>query len=107
MFNWGKKKYEVLPDRKYSYVVDKNGEPMITYLRPNSGLFCSTPLSQEDRPFFLNIRRPTIIDVEDIAPVVIPNDLPEECDGIIFKNYGKNKITAFYVFDPNTQSMSL
>lgn len=107
MFNWGEKeKYEVLPDKRCSYVINENGEPMATYYHPNSGLFCSTPLSQADRPFFLNIRRPIIIDVENVDPVVIPHDLPAECDGIIFKNFGKNKITAFYVSDPNTQSMS-
>jgi hypothetical protein len=48
-----------------------------------------------------------VIDVKDVAPVVIPDDLPEECDGIIFKNYGKFYITAFLVKDINKQSMPL
>ena len=74
-----------------------NGEPMLTYYRPNSGLFCSTPLSENDRPYFLNIRRPIVIDVKDVAPIIIPNDLPKECDDIIFTNFGQHYITAFYV----------
>ena len=80
---------------------------MVTYYRPNSGLFCSTPLSENDKPYFLNIRRPVVFDVENVAPIVIPDDLPEECDGIIFKNYGSHKITAFFVKDKRTQSMCL
>ena len=79
---------------------------MPTYYRPNSGLFCSTPLSEDDTIFFLNICLPIVMDIEDVAPVKIPSDLPDECDGIIFKNFGKYKITAFYVIDKNTQSMS-
>ena len=84
----------------------ENNEPMLTYYRPNSGLFCSTPLTENDIPYFLNIRRPIIMDVNNVAPIVIPDDLPKECDGIIFKNYGKFKILAFYVKDKNEQSMS-
>lgn len=98
--------YQVLPDIGHSYVMTENGEPMPTFYRPNSGLFCSTPLSEDDSVYFLNIRRPIVMDVENIAPIEIPSDLPKECDGIIFKNFGKYKITAFYVIDKNTQSMS-
>ena len=98
--------YNVLPDRGVSYVMTENGEPMLTFYRQNSGLFCSTPLSENDTPYFLNIRRPIIIDAENVAPIVIPDDLPAECDGVIFKNFGKYKITAFYVKDKNKQSMS-
>lgn len=98
--------YKVLPDKGVSYVMTENGEPMPTYYRPNSGLFCSTPLSENDTVYFLNIRRPVVIDVENVAPIVIPDDLPAECDGIIFLNFGKYKITAFYVKDIKSQSMS-
>ncbi len=109
MFNIFKKqpKYQVLPDIGHSYVM-ANGEPMPTFYRPNSGLFCSTPLSENDTVYFLNIRRPIVMDVENVAPIMImiPRDLPKECDGIIFKNFGKYKITAFYVKDANKQSMS-
>jgi len=42
----------------------------------------------------------------DVAPIEIPDDLPPECDGIIFKNFGKFKITAFYVRNKQRQSMS-
>ena len=109
MFNLFKKvknTYEVLPSIGHSYVMTDNGEPMLTFYRQNSGLFCSTPLSENDTPHFLNIRRPIVMDVENVAPIQIPNDLPDKCDGIIFKNFGKNKITAFYVKNKSTQSMS-
>lgn len=104
---WFKKKnkYDVLSDIGRSYVVGGNGEPLLTFYRPNSGLFCDTSLSKNDASYFLNIRRPIVIDVENVTTIVIPNDLPEECDGIIFKNYGKYKTTAFYVKDINTQTM--
>ena len=97
-------KYNVLPDIGYSYVVGENGEPMITYYRKNSGLFCSTPLEENEVGYFLNIRRPVVFDVEDVAPIYIPDDLPDECDGIIFKNFGVHKILAFFVFDKNQQA---
>lgn len=87
-------------------MLDENGEPMQTFYCPNSGLFSSTPLSENDTVYFLNIRRPIVIDVENVAPIEIPNDLPKECDGIIFKNYSKYIITVFYVKDKNSQSMS-
>ena len=107
MFKFFKQpKYEVLPDTGHTYVMTDNGEPMPTFYSPNSGLFCSTPLSENDTVYFLNIRRPIVIDVENMAPIEIPSDLPEDCDGIIFKNFGKYKITSFYVKDKNTQSMS-
>lgn len=107
MFNLFKKqpKYQVLPDIGHSYVMTENGEPMPTFYRPNSGLFCNAPLSDDDTPYFLNIRRPVVIDVENVAPIVIPNDLPSECDGIIFQNYGAKKLTAFYVKDIESQSL--
>jgi hypothetical protein len=101
-----KKKYNVLPEIGHSYVVDENGEPMLTFYRPNSKLFCSTPLTANDIPYLLNIRRPVVMDVENVSPIVIPDDLPSECDGIIFKNFGIHKIMAFYVKDRNAQSMS-
>ena len=107
MFNLFKKqpKYQVLPDIGHSYVMTENGEPMPTFYRPNSGLFCNAPLSDKDTPYFLNIRAPVVIDVENVAPIVIPNDLPSECDGIIFLNFGVKKLTAFYVKDIESQSM--
>ncbi|MEE0997252.1 MAG: hypothetical protein U0L74_07780 [Paludibacteraceae bacterium] len=97
MFNIFKKKnkYNVLPNIGRSYVVGQNGEPLLTFYRPNSGLFCNAPLSDDDTPYFLNIRRPVVIDVENVAPTVIPNDLPSECDGIIFLNYGAKKTYRF------------
>jgi hypothetical protein len=102
--NLFKPKYQVLPDIGHSYVM-ANGEPLVVYYRPNSGLFCTTALSPNDTPYFLNIRRPIVMDVENVAPVEIP-ELPAECDGVILKNFGKYKITAFYVKDKARQSMS-
>lgn len=34
-----------------------------------------------------------------------PNDLPNECDRIIFLNYGAKKLAAFYVKDIESQSI--
>lgn len=108
MFNLFEKKtkYDVLPSIGHSYVMTENGEPRPTYYRSNSGLFCSTPLSEDDKVYFLNIQRPVIMDVENVAPIVIPDDLPDECDGILFKNFGVKKITASYIRDKQKQSMS-
>lgn len=100
-------KYNVMPDRGASYIVDDNGEPMLVYYRNNSGLFCSTPVSETDVPHVLNIRRPVVFDVENITQISVPNDLPPECDGIIFLNYGIYKIKAFYVRNLNKQVMRL
>lgn len=97
----------VRPSISHSYVVDENGEPMLTYYRPSSGLFCSTPAEPGDTPYFLNIRRPIIIDVSNATKIDLPATLPSLCDGIILKNYGTHKITAFFVKDKNHQSMRL
>lgn len=106
MFNWRKKeKYEVLPNRRCFYGVNKNGELMAAYYWPHSGLFSSTPLSQADKSFSLNIRRPIIIDAETVELVAISSDLLAECDEIIFKNFGKDKITVFCLHNSNNQSI--
>ena len=106
MFGFKKKpKYNVLPSIGHSYVIDeKTNEPLLTYYRSNSGLFCSTPLKDDKVGFFLNIRRPVVFDVLDVTSIMIPDDLPSECDGIIFINYGTYRIKAFYVRDPTTQT---
>ena len=106
MFGFKKKtKYNVLPAIGHSYVMnEKTNEPLLTFYRPNSGLFCSTPLQGDKVGFFLNIRRPVIIDVLGVSMITIPDDLPAECDGIIFINYGTNRIKAFYVRDKKTQT---
>lgn len=100
-----KSKYKVLADKGFSYVTTDSGEPLLTYYRQKSGLFCSTKINEDDIPFFLNIRRPVIFDMTDVASFYMPDDLPDECDGIIFLNYGIHKIKAFYVKDKNTQTM--
>ena len=105
MFGIGKKtKYNVLPAIGHSYVMnEKTNEPLLTFLRPNSGLFCSTPLGDEKCGYFLNIRRPIVVDVLGVTAITIPDDLPPECDGIIFVNYGTYRIKAFYVKNLKTQ----
>ena len=99
-------KDDVEPSIGHSYVIDQNGEPMLTYLRPDIGIFCSTPLSSSDTPYLLNIRRPIIWDVNDISSVEIPRRLPSDCDGLILRNFGPSKITAFVVKDKTKQSMN-
>ena len=102
-----KRRYNVLPSRGCSYVThDETGEPMVTYYMPNNGLFCSERnASYQQHAYFLNIRRPVVFDVEGVSPIVIPNDLPEECDGIIFLNYGRTGKKAFFVRDKSSQAM--
>lgn len=39
------------------------------------------------------------------ANIHIP-ELPENCDGVILKNFGPHKLTAFFVKDKRTQTMS-
>ena len=59
MFGWSKKsKYEVLPERGYSYAMnDETREPMATYYYPEEGVFGSVPITKDAPVFFLNIRR--------------------------------------------------
>ena len=111
MFGWSKKsKYEVLPERGYSYAMnDETREPMATYYY-SEGVFGSVPVTKNAPVFFLNIRRPVIIDMDgnkiglnDLPSI---NDFPDECDGFIFKNVGKYKSTIFLVRNPKLQSMS-
>ncbi len=103
-----KRRYNVLPSRGVSYVTrGDTGEPLVTYYMPNNGLFCSERnTSYEQHSYFLNIRRPVVIDVDGVSPIVVPNDLPSECDGIIFMNFGRPGRKAFYVRDKSTQAMS-
>ncbi len=97
-----KKNYEILPDIGCSYVISEKLEPLVVYYRPNSGLFCSTSVREGEPCYFLNIRHPMVMDVKGQSRIVVP-ELEQGCDGIIFKNYGLNNITAFFVKDKNTQ----
>lgn len=106
-----KNKYVLFPDRGYSYAMDdETGEPMATYYYPEEGVFGSVPITKDAPVFFLNIRRPVIIDMggnkiglNDLPSI---NDFPDKCDGFIFKNVGKYKSTIFLVRNPKLQSMS-
>lgn len=105
-FKKDKKQYEILPQRNLSYVVDNNGEPMLVFYRHKSRLFVNRPLKEDTVGFFLNIRRPLLIDASGLTVVDIP-PIPEECDGIIIKGYGTHNSTAFVVRDIKAQSMQM
>lgn len=97
---------QILPEKKSSYVVGKNGEPMIVFFRQKSQLFVNRAIGDEKVGYFLNIRKPLMIDVENQDRVDIP-PIPTGCDGIILKNYGLHKSTAFIVKDKSVQSMEV
>lgn len=98
-------KYHVLPDKGCSYVLDENGEPMIAYGRAKDALLYRKPQHVDDVGYFLNIRRPIIMEsdgvyddaiIEDLLDNLL-GDLPDECDGIIFKNPQTGLIDYCYV----------
>lgn len=94
--------YEVMPDKGTSYA-SENGKFLITYYREKTHLYCSTCSKKHDRGFFINIRRPIVMDVRGQKAIKLPK-LPAGCDGVILKNYGPNcDITAYYVRDAGTQ----
>ena len=94
--------YEVLPDKGTSYA-SENGRFLITYYREKTHLYCSTSSGEHDMGFYINIRRPIVMDVRGQKTIKLPK-LPADCDGIILKNYGPNcDITAYYVRDAGTQ----
>ncbi|MFI3287045.1 MAG: hypothetical protein R3Y61_01060 [Rikenellaceae bacterium] len=96
---------QILPSRGSSYVVDENGEPLVVYYRENSKLFVNRAIGNESISYFLNIRRPLLVDVAGIAQVDLP-PIPSECDGVILKGYGVYQSTAFIVRNFDTQVMS-
>ncbi len=108
MWNPYKKKIEgkILPAKQVSYVVDENGEPMIVFYRQNSKLFVNKAVGNEEVGYFLNIRRPLLIDVSGMDKVDIPQ-IPSECDGIIIKGFGIHNSTAFVVKDLKSQIMEM
>lgn len=97
---------KILPAKGVSYVTDRNGEPMLVYYRQSSKLFVNRRTSNDSVGYFLNIRRPLLIDVTGKDRVDIPQ-MPDECDGIILKGYGVNLSTAFIVRDFKLQTMEM
>lgn len=95
-------KSQVLPDVGHSYAMNENGEPLVTY-ETSFGFFCNIPLSDNDKPYFLNIRRPIVLDNTN-GNLKLPI-LPAECDGLIINNMGSPGVTAFYVKNKEKQSM--
>lgn len=94
----------IMPDKGVSYVVSDTGDPQLVFFREKARLFVNTPLGNETKGFFLNIRRPLVIDVTGQERVDIPQ-IPSQCDGIIMTGYGVKKNTAYVVRDLNSQTM--
>lgn len=98
--------YELLPDKGVSYVVDKNGEPLVVYGEIGGHYFYSVPFSDKHKPHFLNIRRPIVMDVAGGNSLQSPKQCPEESYGAIYLNcYPHENITAFWIKDAQKQSM--
>ncbi len=97
---------KIMPEKRSSYVVDNNGEPMLVYLRTKSQVFVNRPIGGESVAYYLNIRKPLLIDVAALSRIEIPS-IPSECDAIILDNYGQSGYRAFIVRDIETQSMEV
>lgn len=95
---------KIMPSKGVSYVTDENGEPMLVFYRPSSKLFVNTRTSNDNVGYFLNIRRPYVIDVTGKQKIELPQ-MPNECDGIILYGYGNQNAKAFIVRDFKSQSM--
>ena len=95
---------KVLPLKQFSYAVGENGEPMLVFYRSSSRLFVNRKTANDEVGYFLNIRRPYLIDVTGKDRIDIP-PIPAECDGIILTGYGESKSTAFIVKDFKSQTM--
>lgn len=96
----------IMPAKGVSYATSSSGEPELVFYREITKLFVNTPIGGESVGYFLNIRRPLVIDVSGQASVDIP-PIPDSCDGIILKGYGIKKSTAYVVRDKKAQSMSM
>lgn len=97
---------KILPNKGVSYVTDKNGEPMMVFYRQSSKLFVNRRTPNDTVGYFLNIRRPLLIDVTGKDKIDIPQ-IPSECDGIILQGYGVHLSTAFIVKDFGSQTMEI
>ena len=97
---------KILPSKGVSYVTDNNGEPLLVFYRSSSKVFVNKRSSNDNVGYFLNIRRPLLLDVTGMDRIEIP-PMPSECDGIILKGYGINNSTAFIVKDFQSQTMEI
>ena len=97
---------KILPSKGVSYVTDKNGEPMMVFYRQSSKLFVNRRTPNDTVGYFLNIRRPLLIDVTGKDKIDLPQ-IPSECDGIILQGYGVHLSTAFKVRDFGSQTMEI
>ena len=97
---------KILPFKGVSYVTDDNGEPLLVFYRSSSKVFVNKRTNNDNVGYFLNIRRPLLLDVTGMDKIEIP-PMPSECDGIILKGYGINKSTGFIVRDFQSQTMEI
>ena len=87
---------DILPEQETTYVLGEKGERRLVYFNDKSGVFASIRIGAEDPAFYLDIRRPFVVDCTGFENVDIP-DMPEECDGIIFLHCGNTEGTAYVV----------
>ena len=97
---------KILPSKGVSYATDDNGEPLLVFYRSSSKVFVNKRTSNDSVGYFLNIRRPLLLDVTGMDKIDIP-PMPSECDGIILKGYGINISTGFIVRDFQSQTMEI
>lgn len=101
----GKQEYLKLPNKNVSYALTENGDPLSTFYHPKDGLFYVSPRTSDDKRYFLDILKPVLITVDNVEEISVPKHLPEECDGIIYRDNRSNKSIAFYVVDKKNQSI--
>lgn len=87
---------DILPRQELSYVCDDKGGRRAVYFNDKSGVFASIRITAEDPAFYLDIRRPLVVDCTGLANVDIP-DMPDEADGIIFVHCGNTEGMAYVV----------
>lgn len=80
-------KTQTLPFKNVTYVVGRDGEPMIVFYRYNSKPFVKSPIGSDPISYLMTIHNPLFIDVTGLAQVDIP-PIPAECDSIILQGYG-------------------
>ncbi|MCK9169705.1 MAG: hypothetical protein M0P01_04760 [Treponema sp.] len=87
---------DILPEQMTTYVLNEKGENRCVYFNDKSGVFASIKIGTDDPAFYLDIRRPLVVDCTGLENVDIP-DMPEESDGIIFLHCGNTEGAAYVV----------
>lgn len=81
---------EIMTDNDASYAVSDTGEPLVVYYRNESDIFMETPERPGDDGYYLDIRKPLVLDAKEIERdgyVNVPV-IPEGCDGVIINGEG-------------------